>query len=124
MPTSIISAPASKRKWISVPPLTVKIIPKTIHHINRKGAIPMIFYYLLIINLIAFAAYGLDKKRARKGQWRIPERTLLFLAAIGGSAGALAGMYFFHHKTRKWKFFIGVPLILLCQAAACFYLMK
>lgn len=84
----------------------------------------MIFYYLLIINLIAFAAYGLDKKRARKGQWRIPERTLLFLAAIGGSAGALAGMYFFHHKTRKWKFFIGVPLILLCQAAACFYLMK
>lgn len=71
--------------------------------------------YLIIINVIAFGLYGIDKQKAIRKQWRIPEAQLLAVAAIGGSAGALLGMQFFHHKTRKWKFRIGVPLILAVQ---------
>ena len=71
--------------------------------------------YLIIVNTIAFGMYGVDKQKAIKKQWRIPEAQLLAVAAIGGSAGALLGMQFFHHKTRKWKFRLGVPLILAVQ---------
>ena len=71
--------------------------------------------YLLIINIIAFIMYGIDKWKAHRKQWRISEKMLLFLAVIGGSAGALAGMYIFHHKTLNKKFTIGVPLILVIQ---------
>ena len=71
--------------------------------------------YLIIINIVAFGMYGIDKQKAIKKQWRIPEAQLLAVAAIGGSAGALLGMQFFHHKTRKWKFGLGVPLILAVQ---------
>ena len=71
--------------------------------------------YLVIVNIIAFGMYGVDKQKAIKKQWRIPEAQLLAVAAIGGSAGALLGMQFFHHKTRKWKFRVGVPLILAVQ---------
>ena len=71
--------------------------------------------YLNIINIVAFGMYGIDKQKAIKKQWRIPEAQLLAVAAIGGSAGALLGMQFFHHKTRKWKFRLGVPLILAVQ---------
>ena len=71
--------------------------------------------YLIIINIVAFGMYGIDKQTAIKKQWRIPEAQLLAVAAIGGSAGALLGMQFFHHKTRKWKFRLGVPLILAVQ---------
>lgn len=71
--------------------------------------------YLAIVNIAAFVAFGVDKGRARKGQWRIPERQLMGLAVLGGSAGALAGMYFFRHKTSKRKFRAGVPLILAAQ---------
>lgn len=71
--------------------------------------------YLLIINIIAFIMYGIDKWKAQRNQWRISEKMLLFLAVIGGSAGALAGMYIFHHKTLNKKFTIGVPLILVIQ---------
>lgn len=55
--------------------------------------------------------YGLDKWKAKSGAWRIPERTLLLTALAGGSVGALAGMLLFHHKTRKPKFMIGVPVM-------------
>ena len=71
--------------------------------------------YLVLINLAAFMLYGADKKRARKKEWRISEKTLFLAAIIGGSAGALAGMYFFRHKTKHWYFRIGIPLILLLQ---------
>lgn len=71
--------------------------------------------YLIIINIVAFGMYGIDKQKAIKKQWRIPEAKLLAVAAIGGSAGALLGMQFFYHKTRKWKFRLGVPLILAVQ---------
>lgn len=59
--------------------------------------------------------YGIDKWKAHRKQWRISEKMLLFLAIFGGSAGALAGMYTFHHKTLHKKFAIGVPLILVIQ---------
>lgn len=71
--------------------------------------------YLIFINMIAFLAYGIDKKRAVRNQWRISEKALLGMAALGGSIGALAGMKIFHHKTRKAKFFVGVPVILAVE---------
>ena len=81
----------------------------------------MIEWYIVLSNIVAFVAYGADKMKAKNHQWRIPEATLLGLAVIGGSVGALAGMYTFHHKTRKPKFAIGVPLILMIQVAALYY---
>lgn len=66
-----------------------------------------------LMNLIAFYMYWLDKRNARKRRWRIPENTLLGVAFIGGSLGALLGMYIFRHKTKHWKFKILVPLFLI-----------
>lgn len=72
-------------------------------------------FYLLVINIIAFLAFGIDKRKARKGQWRTPESTLLALAAIGGSVGAWAGMKVWHHKTWHPKFKYGIPAIFIIQ---------
>ena len=77
--------------------------------------------YLVIINIIAFIMYGIDKWKAQGKRWRISEKMLLFIAIIGGSVGALAGMYTFHHKTLHKKFVLGVPLILAIQVII-FYL--
>lgn len=71
--------------------------------------------YLIIINLIAFVAMYIDKKRAKYGKWRIKEHTLFILAILGGSIGAIAGMYTFRHKTKKMRFVIGFPAILVCE---------
>ncbi|MBU5480415.1 DUF1294 domain-containing protein [Blautia sp. MSJ-19] len=76
-----------------------------------------LYFYLAGINIVTFLLYGSDKNRARRHAWRIPERTLLELAVIGGGFGALLGMIVFHHKTRKPKFYIGVPLILVVEIA-------
>lgn len=73
--------------------------------------------YLIAFNLVAFVAYAMDKSAAIRGAWRIPEKTLMLLAAIGGSVGALAGMILCRHKIRKPKFFIGVPLCLAAHIA-------
>ncbi len=73
--------------------------------------------YLLVMNLVTLAVYGIDKHRARQGRWRVPEKTLFLLAILGGSIGALAGMYGFHHKTRHWYFRFGLPAILLLHIA-------
>lgn len=86
----------------------------------ETGYLGLVFY-LVIINLAAFAAYGIDKRRAVKKKWRIPERYLLGLAVVGGSAGALCGMYTFRHKTRHKKFTIGVPVIFLIQIAVLYF---
>lgn len=75
----------------------------------------MLVFYLLLVNLFTFFLFAEDKKRAKKDMWRIPERTLVSFALFGGSIGALAGMYVFRHKTKKWKFRIGIPLILGIQ---------
>lgn len=79
-------------------------------------------YYLIIVNLGAFFLYGIDKRKAQLGEFRISERNLLLAAAAGGSLGALLGMRVFHHKTKKWKFRLGVPGILALQAAAVYFL--
>ena len=78
--------------------------------------------YQLTINIATFSAFGADKRRARRESWRIPEKTLFLLSLLGGSAGALLGMRIFHHKTRKWYFRFGIPLLLILQGAAlcCF----
>lgn len=79
--------------------------------------IPAVSIYILLINLIAFVVFGIDKRKARKGQWRVPESSLFILALIGGSIGALLGMLAFRHKTKHRKFTIGIPLILALQIA-------
>lgn len=75
-------------------------------------------YYLLIVNLVTWILYGVDKRKAIKGAWRIPEKTLILSAVIGGSVGALAGMMMFRHKIRKVKFIVGVPVIFVIQCIA------
>ena len=82
----------------------------------------LLLYYFLAINLIAFVLYGIDKLKARKNLWRIPESTLLLIAIIGGSIGALLGMYIWHHKTMHLKFKYGVPAILALQIAIWVYI--
>lgn len=74
--------------------------------------------YLLIINALGFILMLVDKHKARKNKWRIPEATLMIVAALGGSVGSLLGMYLVRHKTRHPKFFIGIPVILVLQVAA------
>ena len=79
--------------------------------------------WLLAINLVTFAVYGADKRRARRGAWRVPEKTLFLLPLLGGSVGALLGMRVFRHKTKHWYFVWGVPAILLAQLALAVWLL-
>ena len=72
-------------------------------------------YYLILINLVAFLAFGLDKRKAKRNAWHVKEATLIGLAIIGGSVGAFLGMKIFHHKTLHKKFTMGIPLILVVQ---------
>ena len=76
----------------------------------------VLWIYLLVINVAAFVMYGMDKKRDVRGQWRIPEKSLLLAAAVGGALGALLGMQIFRHKTRHLKFTVLVPLCLVLWA--------
>lgn len=78
----------------------------------------ILLLYLAGINLIAIGAYGVDKYKAKRNRWRIPEHTLLALAFVGGGLGAALGMKLFHHKTRKTKFRVGVPIALLLWLVA------
>lgn len=73
----------------------------------------MIMVYYIILNIGTFILYGIDKRRAVKRRWRIPEKTLLGAAMLGGGLGALSGMCLFHHKTKHWKFRILVPLFIV-----------
>ena len=73
--------------------------------------------YFLLINLMGFLVMGIDKRKARKRAFRIPEASLFTIAIIGGSIGSILGMYFFRHKTRHWYFVYGMPLILILQIA-------
>ena len=78
--------------------------------------------YLLPVNFLSFILYGIDKKRARKREWRISEKTLIGIAVIGGCVGAILGMHIFHHKTRHWYFRYGLPLILIIQVLLAWFL--
>ena len=86
--------------------------------ISPEVSTATIIFYLLAINIVAFLAFGIDKYKARNNQWRIPESTLLTMAVLGGSIGALIGMKVWHHKTLHNKFRIGIPLIIALQIAA------
>lgn len=77
--------------------------------------LPLLLFYLLTINALGLLVMLADKRKAQKKLWRIPESTLLTLAILGGSPGVLLGMRLFQHKTRKPKFYLGVPLILGLQ---------
>lgn len=76
---------------------------------------PVLIPYLLLINVIAFLLMLVDKYKAKKNLWRIPEATLMGVAAAGGSLGTLIGMYTVRHKTRHPKFTVGIPLLLIIQ---------
>ena len=75
----------------------------------------ILWIYLVVINIVALALYGADKRRAKKHAWRVSEKSLFLIALAGGSAGALLGMLLFRHKTKHWYFVIGIPLILALQ---------
>ena len=77
--------------------------------------------YLGIINLVGFFAMFLDKQKAKRGKWRIPEKTLFLLAIIGGSLGTTLGMHVFRHKTKHWYFKLGMPMILIVQIVLIIY---
>lgn len=77
--------------------------------------------YLLLINALGFLLMLIDKWKAKRGRWRIPEATLMGVAALGGSIGSLLGMYTVRHKTKHVKFTVGIPLILAVQIAAAVY---
>ena len=81
----------------------------------------ILLFFILGINVITFMVYGIDKLKAKKGKWRIPEATLLLLAIVGGSIGAWTGMKVWHHKTLHKKFKYGIPLILIVQIGLCLY---
>lgn len=83
-----------------------------------------ILLYLVIINVITFLAYGLDKYKSKAGKWRTPEKTLIMLAIAGGSPGAWLGMKTFHHKTMHKKFSIGIPLILILQLLLAIWIIR
>lgn len=83
-------------------------------------------YYFLLINIVTFVLYGIDKRKAQKGKWRIPEKTLLLMATAGGAFGALCAMHIYRHKTKNLKFKLGVPVLLAIQIVilyVCYYSM-
>lgn len=79
--------------------------------------------WVLVLSLTAFALFGLDKRKARRGQYRVPEKILFLSAILGGSPGAILGMRFFHHKTLHKRFRYGLPAILALQVLLCLYLL-
>ena len=83
----------------------------------------VIFFILCMPSLITFILFGMDKRKAEKQRWRIPEATLLLFSLFGG-AGGLLGMMFFHHKTRKWKFRILVPLFTILDVMVIIFLLR
>lgn len=96
--------------------------------LNQTGLItyftPLnIIIYLLVINLIGILIMYIDKRKAKYGRWRIPEKTLLLVALLGGSIGTIIGMYWFRHKTQKLKFVLGFPTILISEIVIITYLL-
>lgn len=80
-----------------------------------------VIIYFIAINIIGFLAMLIDKKKAERGSWRIPEKTLFIFTLLGGGIGTISGMYLFRHKTKKLKFTIGFPVILISEIALIIY---
>ena len=91
-------------------------------YIVETIGIKYIVIYLIVINLIGFLAMGIDKYKAKRNYWRIPEGTLMMLAVLGGGIGTISGIYVFRHKTKKMKFVIGFPTILIIEIILMLYL--
>lgn len=91
---------------------------ETLHQIFT---VQNIVIYVIIINVIGFLSMFIDKQKAKRGNWRIPEKTLVTIALLGGSIGGLLGMHIFRHKTHKPRFSIGFPVILVVQILLVFY---
>ena len=79
--------------------------------------------YLLLINFVSFSSMGIDKRKAIRKQYRIPEKTLFFLALLGGSIGSILGMRVFRHKTKHLSFCVGMPAILILQLAVAYFIL-
>ncbi|MBQ6588934.1 MAG: DUF1294 domain-containing protein [Butyrivibrio sp.] len=79
------------------------------------NSLVLIIGYLILANIIGFALMGIDKRRARKNAFRVPEATLFSVAFVGGSIGSILGMIIFRHKTKHWYFTLGMPLVLVLQ---------
>lgn len=88
------------------------------------NAIILLTGYITLVNLIGFLLMGIDKRKAIKHAFRIPEATLFIIAIIGGSLGSIAGMYLFRHKTRHWYFVYGMPAILILQIALIMFVLN
>lgn len=82
-----------------------------------------VILYVILINAFGLAIMALDKFKAEKGFWRVPEKTLFIVTLLGGGIGTMAGMYLFRHKTKKLKFTIGFPTILISEIAIIIYLL-
>ena len=80
-----------------------------------------IIIYFVIINIIGFLIMFIDKQKAKKGAWRIPEKTLFIITSLGGGIGTIAGMYTFRHKTQKLQFIVGLPLITILEIILAIY---
>ncbi len=83
-----------------------------------------VIIYLLVINVIAFLTMGIDKYKARNNKNRVSEKTLFIFTLLLGSIGIWSGMYFFHHKTKKWQFYIGVPVLMIIHILLAVLLLK
>ena len=85
----------------------------------------IVWIYIAVINIIGFLSMGIDKSKAKKGAWRVPEKTLFLFPVLGGGLGSWIGMYFFRHKTKHWYFVIGIPAIFFIELGiAIYFLMK
>ncbi|WP_029230851.1 DUF1294 domain-containing protein [Butyrivibrio sp. VCB2006] len=79
------------------------------------NSLVLLIGYLVLTNIVGFALMGIDKRRAKRNAFRVPEATLFSVAIVGGSIGSILGMLVFRHKTKHWYFTVGLPLILLVQ---------
>ena len=92
--------------------------------IELSAATSLFLPYLMIVNVLSFIVYGMDKHKAKKGKWRISETSLLLLALMGGSVGAWAGIRVWHHKTLHKKFKYGIPFIFFTQVVMVLYMLN
>lgn len=97
------------------------MLKQTTINFGEIFTIQNILLYLLTINLFGFFIMWLDKRKAQKGYWRIPEKTLFIITALGGGIGTIAGMYTFRHKTQKLNFVVGFPFITILEIIAVIY---
>lgn len=84
----------------------------------------ILIIYIILINIITFSVFGIDKLKAIKDKWRIPEKALFLLSIVGGSVGGLLGMYTFRHKTQKPAFKFGIPVILIVQIILIYFIIR